>query len=107
LGVFPNVLLGVHRDHAFTMLLEPRGMEATRERVEIYYASPDMQSELYADLRAKNAQLWRAVFEEDVGVVEGMQRGRHALHFDGGRLSPVMDAATHVFHHWVASQLTS
>ncbi|MGB6354425.1 MAG: aromatic ring-hydroxylating dioxygenase subunit alpha [Steroidobacteraceae bacterium] len=105
LGLFPNVLLGVHRDHAFSIVLEPHGMESTTERVEIYYASPDMQGAEYAGLRAKNAGLWRAVFEEDVGVVEGMQRGRHALHFDGGKLSPVMDEPTHVFHHWVASQL--
>jgi choline monooxygenase len=107
LGVFPNVLLGVHRDHAFSIVLEPNGMEATTERVEIYYASPEMQTAEYAELRAKNAGLWRAVFEEDVGVVEGMQNGRHGLYFDGGRLSPVMDEATHVFHHWVASRLTS
>ena len=107
LGVFPNLLLGVHRDHAFSILLEPNGMEATTERVEIYYASPEMQTEQYAGLRAKNAGLWRAVFEEDVGVVEGMQRGRHGRHFDGGKFSPVMDEPTHVFHHWVASQLTS
>lgn len=107
LGVFPNLLLGVHRDHAFSILLEPNGMEGTTERVEIYYASPEMQTEQYAGLRAKNAGLWRAVFEEDVGVVEGMQRGRHGRHFDGGKFSPVMDEPTHVFHHWVASRLTS
>ncbi len=106
LALFPNVLLGVHRDHAFSIVLEPNGMEATTERVAIYYASPDIQTEPYAALRTKNAQLWRTVFEEDIGVVEGMQQGRHALHFDGGRLTPVMDRATHVFHHWVASQLT-
>jgi choline monooxygenase len=107
LVVFPNVLLGVHRDHVFAIVLEPNGMEETTERIEIYYASPEMQAEHYAGLRAKNTALWRAVFEEDIGVVEGMQRGRHAPHFDGGRLSPVMDEATHVFHHWVASRLIS
>lgn len=105
LALFPNVLLGVHRDHAFAMVLEPRGMELTRERLELYYASPEMRTPAYAGLRAQNTALWRKVFQEDVGVVEGMQQGRHAPHFDGGRLTPVMDVPTHVFHHWVASRL--
>jgi phenylpropionate dioxygenase-like ring-hydroxylating dioxygenase large terminal subunit len=106
-GVFPNVLLGMHRDHAFAIVLAAEGMERTREQVEIYYASPEVQTEAYAPLRGRYADLWKAVFAEDIAVVEGMQRGRHAPHFDGGRFSPVMDAPTHVFHHWVASQLVS
>jgi hypothetical protein len=48
--------------------------------------------------------MWRQVFLEDVFVVEGMQRGRHAAGFDGGKFSPVMDAPTHCFHEWVARQ---
>ena len=53
-------------------------------------------------MRARNAHLWRGVFEEDIFVVEGMQRGRAAPSFDGGRFSPVMDGPTHCFHDWVA-----
>ncbi len=48
--------------------------------------------------------LWKEEFEEDIFVVEGMQKGRHGAKFDGGRFSPVMDSPTHLFHHWVASQ---
>jgi hypothetical protein len=40
-------------------------------------------------------------------VVEGMQRGRYGIHFDGGKFSPIMDSPTHTFHHWVASQITN
>jgi choline monooxygenase len=46
-----------------------------------------------------------AVFDEDVFVVEGMQKGRHGEFFDGGRFSPVMEGPTQNFHHWVASQV--
>jgi len=45
------------------------------------------------------------VFEEDIFVVEGMQKGRHGPHFDGGKFSPVMDNPTHVFHEWAANQI--
>ena len=98
--VYPNVLLGVHRDHTFAIVLVPQGPEKTIEHIHLYYA----QSDTDADLRARNTHQWKEVFAEDVFVVEGMQRGRHAVTFDGGRFSPAMDGPTHMFHDWVASQ---
>jgi phenylpropionate dioxygenase-like ring-hydroxylating dioxygenase large terminal subunit len=95
------VLLGVHRDHAFAIVLRPEGAARTREEVHLYYAAPQVD----AGLAARNAAQWRAVFEEDVHVVEGMQRGRAAPGFDGGRFSPAMDGPTHAFHAWVAERM--
>ena len=104
-ALFPNVLLGVHRDHRFAIVLLPRGPERTVERVAISYASPDAAGDaIAAAARTRNTAMWREVFEEDVFVVEGMQRTRHGSLFDGGRFSPVMDAATHAFHRWVAGR---
>lgn len=104
IALYPNVLFGVHRDHAYAIVLEPAAPDRTIEHVEIYYASDEMRSDAFAELRAANARLWQGVFREDVGVVEGMQRGRHGAAFDGGRFSPVMDAPTHCFHRWVAEK---
>lgn len=101
IAVYPNVLLGVHRDHTTAILLEPIGPEKTVEHVHIYYAHPDTPD----TLRSKNTAQWKQVFEEDVFVVEGMQRGRHAPLFDGGRFSPAMDGPTHLFHDWIASKI--
>lgn len=103
--VYPNVLLGVQRDHTFALILEPLDCENTIEHVALFYASEENQTPELNDLRTKNAQLWKSVFEEDIFVVEGMQKGRHGVLFDGGRFSPAMDGPTHNFHHWVASQL--
>lgn len=101
IAVYPNVLLGAQRDHAFAIVLEPIDTENTVEHIHLYYAtqltSPAM--------RAKNTDQWKEVFKEDVFVVEGMQRGRHAPDFDGGRFSPAMDGPTHCFHDWVAQRL--
>ncbi len=106
IALFPNVLLGVHRDHTFAILLQPVDHQTTIEHVEIYYAQQSSLGDDVADLRQKNAAMWRAVFEEDIFVVEGMQRGRNGLKFDGGKFSPAMDEPTHTFHHWVATQLS-
>lgn len=103
--VFPNVLLGVHRDHTFAIVLEPREQGKTREHIEIFYASEEAVGESYANTRAKNTAQWKEVFEEDIFVVEGMQKGRNGPFFDGGKFSPAMDGPTHVFHEWVAHAL--
>lgn len=104
---FPNVLFGVHRDHCYAILLEPTGPETTIEHVEIYYATEEMTSDGYADLRRINSKLWKEIFEEDIGVVEGMQKGRQGTLFDGGKFSPAMDVPTHTFHDWIASRFSS
>ncbi|MEM8538988.1 MAG: aromatic ring-hydroxylating dioxygenase subunit alpha [Pseudomonadota bacterium] len=101
--VYPNVMLGVQRDHAFAIVLEPVSLNQTREHIHLFYATPDTDPAM----RATNAALWKGVFEEDIFVVEGMQQGRNAPGFDGGRFSPVMDGPTHCFHDWVAGQITN
>ncbi len=100
--VTPNVMIGVQRDHVHVIILEPKGPAETVEHIHLLYAN----SETSENLRKKNAELWREVFVEDIGVVEGMQRGRSAPGFDGGRFSPAMDGPTHQFHRWVAERLT-
>jgi choline monooxygenase len=99
--VFPNVLMGAQRDHAFAIILEPKSTQQTIEHVHLYYSSATIDQ----GLRVKNATLWKEVFEEDIFVVEGMQKGRHAPHFNGGRFSPAMDGPTHCFHDWVATKI--
>lgn len=101
IALYPNVLFGVHRDHAFAIILTPEAQDRTAEHVHLYYATPDTSEAL----RTRNAELWRGVFDEDIFVVEGMQRGRHADGFDGGRFAPAMDGPTHMFHDWVAARI--
>ncbi|MEM0924117.1 MAG: SRPBCC family protein, partial [Pseudomonadota bacterium] len=107
IAIYPNVMLGVHKDHTFAQILEPMGQGQTREHVEIYYAEEQVTGEDWGAMRQKNAAMWKEVFIEDIFVVEGMQKGRSAHAFDGGRFSPVMDNPTHCFHDWIARQMTA
>ena len=100
-ALYPNVLLGVHRDHAFAIILQPIATDRTVEHVHLYYPAKETDPAM----RSKNTALWKLVFEEDIFVVQGMQKGRHAPYFDGGRFSPVMDSPTHCFHDWVAGRV--
>ncbi|USG62593.1 aromatic ring-hydroxylating dioxygenase subunit alpha [Sneathiella marina] len=105
IAVYPNVLMGIHRDHFYSILLEPVQMDRTVEHVEIYYPEDCQSDPHFGELLTTNAQQWKRIFEEDLFVVEGMQKGRKGDLFDGGKFSPAMDGPTHNFHHWVASQI--
>ncbi len=107
IALYPNVLLGVHRDHAFAIILEPQAKDRTVERVALYYSADVVAGEDFAPMRARNAEMWKTVFEEDLFVVEGMQRGRNGVRFDGGKFSPAMDGPTHCFHRWVAERMSA
>ena len=72
---------------------------------EIDYVGDKACGEDFGELRRANAHQWRQVFEEDRGVVEGMQLGRVSQGFTGGVFSPVMDGPTHCFHKWLAACL--
>jgi len=104
IALYPNVLLGVHRDHIFSVVLQPISKDFTLERVNIFYASSESISKDYDKLRKENFSFWKSVLSEDIFVVEGMQKGRYGNFFDGGRFSPAMDGPTHNFHGWVANQ---
>ena len=94
----PNVMVGVQRDHMFAIVVDPVAVDRSVEKIHLFYASPETPK----SLREKNAEQWRIVFVEDIMAVEGMQNGRQAPGFDGGRFSPAMDGPTHIFHKWVA-----
>lgn len=102
---FPNVLLGIHQDHYYAILLEAVAVDRTIERLEIYYVGDKSQSDSYAATRAANLATWKIVFEEDIDVVERMQAGRQSPGFTGGVFSPRMDPPTHCFHKWLARSL--
>jgi choline monooxygenase len=106
-ALFPNVLLGIHRDHYFAIIPTPDGPEKTIKQIKLYYTSPKVANSAFDDVRATNSAMWRTVFAEDIKVVDGMQQGRHAPACDGGNFSAVMDGPTYHFHKWVAHQLGS
>ena len=104
-SLYPNVLLAAQRDHCYAIILLPQGSDRTIERVEIFYGFEANTRPDLANLMTKNKAQWHEVLEEDLFVVEGMQKGRSGLYFDGGKFSPRMDSPTHVFHKWVADKI--
>ena len=105
-ALFPNVMLGIHKDHFYAYWLEPVSNEYTKEHMEIYYVGNEAaNSKKFKSLRRQNFELWKGVQSEDLNIIEGMQEGRNSPSYNGGNFSPKMDNPTHHFHKWVASNL--
>ena len=101
-------MLGIHVDHFFAFWLEPISMTQTKEHFEMYYVGEESAcSDEYEELREKNFIFWQQVMNEDVSAIEGMQKGRKSPVYNGGNFSPIMDSPTHLFHKWVAENLTA
>ena len=100
-------MFGIHRDHLYSVIATPVAPGRTTERARIYCYCPDGLSDALQPLRRKTTGVWRGIFAEDVIPVEGMQAGRHSAAFDGGALTPVMDAPTRHYHVWLARALTA
>jgi choline monooxygenase len=106
-SLFPNVMLGIHVDHFYAFWLEPLSNNITREHFEMYYVGDESaSSDEYKEIRKKNFAFWQEVMNEDVGAIEGMQKGRSSPVYNGGNFSPIMDTPTLMFHKWVATNLT-
>ncbi len=106
IALFPNIMLGIHKDHFYIYWLEPINHALTFEHMEIYYVENNpANSKKYKNLRKQNYELWKGVQSEDLNIIEGMQEGRNSPSYNGGNFSPVMDNPTHHFHKWIATNL--
>ncbi|MDH3688509.1 MAG: aromatic ring-hydroxylating dioxygenase subunit alpha [Gammaproteobacteria bacterium] len=104
--LFPNVLLGFQIDHFWSMVIQPIAPDKTRENLHVYYLGESASGDGYEKTRKSRLDAWTKVFTEDIGVVEGMQRGRRSPAFTGGTFSPVMDNPTHHFNKWITRMLS-
>ncbi len=105
-ALFPNVMLGIHKDHYYAYWLEPVNHEYTKEHMEIYYVGEEAAfADKYKSLREENFKQWYSIQSEDLMIIEGMQAGRNSPIYNGGNFSPVLDNPTHHFNKWVARSL--
>jgi len=106
-ALFPNVMLGIHKDHYYAYWLEPISHELTKEHMEIYYVGYEAANgDQFKSLRKQNYEQWLSIQSEDLNIIEGMQEGRNSPVYNGGNFSPVLDNPTHHFNKWVATSLT-
>ena len=102
--LFPNLLATFTAERYALFHLSPDGPGRTQERLKIYMR-PEALEEKHAEARAAYVTAYRALNDEDVGLVEELQKSRRSPAFDGGRFSPHWDRITHHFARQVAQAL--
>ena len=105
-ALFPNVMLGIHKDHYYAYWIEPINHEFTLEHMELYYVGEQAaQNNKFKSIRKQNHKQWEDIQREDVDVIQRMQTGRNSPSYNGGNFSPIMDNPTHHFHKWVVTNI--
>ena len=103
--IFPNVMLGIQRDHFYCIITDPIAENLTRERVHLYMVGDKPDDAAYDAAMATLVETWKEVFAEDIWVVERMQTGRASDAFGGGVLTPYHDDLTQRFMQRVAESI--
>lgn len=105
--LYPNVMLGLHCDHFWTRYVEPIAPDRTLDHLRLFYLEEAATGARFSAMREKRLETWVQVFNEDISVVEGMQRGRQSEAFAGGVFTPVLDKPSLHFARWMASRLNT
>ena len=105
--LFPTLSLEIFPNQMAVWELIPISPEKTLERIHVYLIGDAANSADFAEGRQKVFDTWRGLNEEDIGVIERMQQGRHSPGFDGGTLSPFWDSAIQHYARLMASAIQS
>lgn len=103
--MFPSFCFEVFPDQVVLFLVTPLGPERTLERIVIYYIGDGATDARYAEARQRVIDNWQQLNDEDIGIIERMQQGRHSDGFDGGVLSPYWDPVIQQFARLTAQAI--
>ena len=104
-SVFPSFGLEIYPDHIALFHVNPIAPGRTIERIEIYLIGDAATAGQYKSGRDAVLDMWQALNDEDIGLLEALQQGRSAPSYDGGLLSPYWDEATRHFSRMVAETM--
>ena len=103
--LFPNIMIGVHYNHVYGFILEPRGVDYTVERFEFFFIGDEAMVPELSAARAQMIDLINLVNGEDIDIVQRLHRGCLSPSMQGSVFSPVMEDTTHKFQRIIVERL--
>ncbi len=103
--LFPNVALAVLPNHAFVMVLEPAGPGRTIERTVLMTHPDTVADPASTDALEALHEFWDEVNQEDIGIVERVQRGVATPEYTGGRMCYRFEEPLHRFQNMVIDRM--
>ena len=103
--VAPSFSIEVYPDHIAMFEVEAISPGRSRETISIFLMPEAATGDQYAAGREAVFDMWRQLNEEDINLLEGLQRGRAAPGYDGGVLSPYWDEAPRALARQLAAAM--
>ena len=106
LYIAPNLMVTCLPNLFKVIILHPLGPGRTRERLVVFFIGDEAMREDLSDARATVMRDWSLnVNDQDIGIIEKMQKGRSSTAFDGGRFMPKQEATTLHFQKMLAKRM--
>jgi choline monooxygenase len=97
--LFPNVALSVLPNHVFVMLMHPAGAGHTSETTYLL-TNPESRGDAQSEAAIDDlVTFWDSVNQEDVAIVEVVQRGLANTSYTGGRMCYRFEESVHRFQN--------
>ncbi|MDE0512957.1 MAG: aromatic ring-hydroxylating dioxygenase subunit alpha [Gammaproteobacteria bacterium] len=104
--IAPNLMVTCLPNLFKVIILHPLGPGRTRERLVVFFIGDEAMREDLSDARATVMRDWSLnVNDQDIGIIEKMQKGRSSTAFDGGRFMPKQEATTLHFQKMLAKRM--
>jgi len=104
--ITPNLLVTCLPNLFKVIILNPLGPDRTRERLVVFFIGDEAMHEDLSEARATVMKDWSLnVNDQDIGIIEEMQKGRSSTAFDGGRFMPKQEETTLHFQKMLAKRM--
>lgn len=106
LYIFPNLMITCLPNLLKVIIINPLGPDRTRERLVVFFVGDEaMQADL-SESRVTVMKDWVLnVNDQDIGIIEEIQKGRSSTAFDGGRFLPKQEQTSLHFQKMLAKRM--
>lgn len=106
LYIAPNLMITCLPNLFKAIILNPLGPGHTRERLVVFFIGDGAMHEDLSEARTTVMKDWSLnINDQDIGIIEKMQKGRSSTAFDGGRFMPKQEATSLHFQKMLAKRM--
>lgn len=105
--IFPNVAVSLLPFYMVVMLVAPDGPARTKERFDYFFHPEALESPAFDTVSQNTYDLWHLTNEEDIAIVESVQRGITNRAYQGGRMCFRFEDNIHRFQNHLIDKMVA
>lgn len=103
--LFPNIALWIFPNHLVTLLFHASGSDLTLENLDILVHPSTLNLPETDTQLDQIAEFWCMVNQQDIGIVESVQKGLKSGPYSGGRMCYEFEEPVHRFQNMVIDRM--